>query len=142
MANTIRVYANERTQTSENHASAQGFGYSTPLETPKGILDYVWEGVLYHSGKDVTRSSNSRKTLDELAINLVLNITYHPLLRNQPAKLTDYNIAYEKGELPIGSGEPRNLNLAEQRDFSNAFERLLTGMQLDEKIKREKIKVE
>ena len=120
----IRVYKCEKNVAYENHVSAQGFGYSAPLETPRTDRVYVWEGKLYHPQGDV-RCSNSRPDLAELAQNLASQLKTHPSPRHNQAGVSGYEISFEEGEFSFNS-KPTHLELAEQAEFFEVFNKSLS----------------
>lgn len=81
---TIAVFAIEDlvTKTSEDHVTAQGFGYSSPLETPQqsNSITCRWEGMIHPTPlqeQKMVKAYNVRDTIQELAANFAQHYRDH-----------------------------------------------------------------
>lgn len=134
---TINIFAiNDKfTQTTEDHVSAQGFGYSSPLETPVEHNDtrYWWEGQLHNNLLNPDgQSSNSNDSLTALAQNFADQYRSHLDLALQKLGLASYSLQFQPTEKQIEAMMKnanqgvtrivRGLSPEEQTRFMDAFQ--------------------
>ena len=147
----IHIYAIDTTQTTADHVTAQGFGYSSPLKQPIHHTSYRWEGSLhpneYERNNPKSREGyqgafNVRDTLPSLAENFAeqYRSRQDPVLQtaSKSSYLLEFEPPPEDKNAPIKfnpEGTPRKLTLTEQNLFIKEFQDA-NRKAVDEKFKR------
>ena len=134
----IDIYVVEEVKTHKDNVTDQGFGYSTPLESPQKSSRFVWEGKLQpseherknpQSRENYAGSSMSQDDIEKLAQNFAYNYRSHQNPDLQKAGQNSYSLKFEPSEEVMrkfkeqhGEGVTiRGLNAEEQKIFMDAF---------------------
>lgn len=134
----IDIYVVEEMKTHKDTVTDQGFGYSTPLESPQKSSRFVWEGKLQpseherqnpQSREGYAGSSMSHDDIERLAENFSYNYRTHLNPDLQKRGESSYSLKFEPSEEVIRKfkeqhGENatiRGLNAEEQERFMDAF---------------------
>lgn len=136
----IHIFAIEHTETTKDTVTKQGFGYSSPLESPQTKTFYHWEGKLnptefertYPQGKEgYVGSSMADEDIEGLAENFAARYreTQNPELQKRGE--SSYSLKFEPSENVARKTEAahgkearvRGLTQDEHRKFMDAFSR-------------------
>ncbi len=134
----IDIYVVEEMKTHTDNITEQGFGYSSPLETPQKQTRYAWEGKLQateyerknpQSREGYVGDSMSQDDIEKLAQNFAYNYRTCQNPDLQKSGESSYSLKFEPSEEVIRKfkeqhGENatiRGLNAEEQKRFMDAF---------------------
>lgn len=133
----IRIYAYEHVITHRDHVTKQGFGGSTPLESPIKRKYYDWKGNLWPSdferknpkSKRAISSLSTRETVEELARNFSRNYLGHLDPELERKGEASYTLIFEPTEEIITDlrgrrfTKVRSLTPEERDKFMEAFKK-------------------